>query len=127
MAKLLPATADRITTDLGGEVVEPVPLSELSVGDVVLVRPGAGVPADGVVKSGRSSVNEAMLTGESRPIEKAEGDRVIAGTGNGPGSLRVEITGTGDRTMLAGIIRLVEQAQSSRGRTQVLAEGAPGG
>jgi Cu2+-exporting ATPase len=124
LAKLLPATADRITVGAGGEVVESVPLSELSVGDLVLVRPGASVPADGVVKSGRSSVNEAMLTGESRPIEKAEGDRVIAGTGNGPGSLRVEITGTGDRTMLAGIIRLVEQAQSSRGRTQVLADRA---
>ena len=79
---------------------------------MVLVRPGARIPADGVVREGHSSVNESMITGESRPVEKNAGDRVIAGTVNGAGSLRVEVTGTGERTTLAGIMRLVEQAQS---------------
>ncbi len=124
LAKLLPATAERITAGPAGESTGTVPLTDLAAGDLVLVRPGAGVPADGTVRSGRSSVNESMLTGESRLIDKNEGDSVIAGTTNGAGSLRVEITGTGDRTMLAGIIRLVEQAQSSRGRTQMLADRA---
>ncbi|HEX7009913.1 MAG TPA: heavy metal translocating P-type ATPase, partial [Phycisphaeraceae bacterium] len=93
-------------------------------GDRVLVRPGASVPADGIVRSGESSVNEAMLTGESRPVDKREGDRVIAGTINGQGSLRVEVTGTGEKTALAGIMRLVEQAQTSRSRAQALADRA---
>jgi P-type Cu2+ transporter len=79
--------------------------------------PGASIPADGVVRSGSSSVNEAMITGESRPVRKAEGDEVIAGTSNGEGSLRVEVTKTGEKTALAGIMRLVEQAQTrARGR-----------
>src|SRR5204863_9759260 len=81
-------------------------------------------PADGVVRQGGSAVNESMITGESRPVEKKEGDTVIAGTVNGSGSLRVEITGTGERTALAGIMRLVEQAQSSRSRAQALADRA---
>jgi Cu2+-exporting ATPase len=90
----------------------------------VLVRPGASVPADGEVVEGRSSVNEAMLTGESRPVEKTAGAQVIAGTTNGSGSLRVRVTGTGERTALAGIMRLVAQAQSSRSRAQALADRA---
>jgi Cu2+-exporting ATPase len=90
----------------------------------VLVRPGQSVPADGVVISGESSVNESVLTGESRPVDKAPDAKVIAGTTNGAGSLRVRVTGTGDRTALAGIMRLVEQAQSSRSRAQVLADRA---
>ena len=124
LARLLPSVAERITTGPTGEVIESVPLSALTQGNLVLVRPGASVPADGVVRSGRSSVNESMLTGESRLIDKREGDSVIAGTTNGSGSLRLEVTGTGDRTMLAGIVRLVAEAQKSRGRTQVLADRA---
>ncbi|HJR64274.1 MAG TPA: heavy metal translocating P-type ATPase, partial [Gemmatimonadaceae bacterium] len=120
LAKLLPSTATRIT----GEGTEEVSVGELRNGDLVLVRPGASIPADGVVRQGSSAVNESMLTGESRPVEKREGDKVIAGTVNDAGSLRVEVTGTGERTALAGIMRLVAQAQSSRSRAQALADRA---
>lgn len=99
-----------------------MPLSELRDGDVVLVHPGQGIPADGVIRVGTSAVNESMITGESRPLDKKLGDRVIAGTLNGSGSLRVEVTGTGDDTALAKIMRLVGQAQSSRSRAQALAD-----
>ena len=121
LAKLLPRTAYRVR----GDEIQEVDISDLQEGDVVLLRPGAGAPADGVVRSGHSSVNEAMITGESRPVEKTEGSAVIAGTVNGSGSLHVEVTGTtGERTALAGIMRLVEQAQSSRSRAQALADRA---
>jgi len=93
-------------------------------GDLVLVRPGAAIPADGVVRQGESAVNESMITGESRPVHKNDGQKVIAGTVNGSGSLRVEVTGTGERTALAGIMRLVAQAQTSRSRAQALADRA---
>jgi P-type Cu2+ transporter len=121
LAKLLPDTTLRFT---GDNRTEEVRVDQLSDGDLVLIRPGAGIPADGIVKSGRSSVNEAMITGESNPVEKQEGEQVIAGTVNGEGSLHVEVTGTGDKTALAGIMRLVEQAQASRSRTQALADRA---
>jgi Cu2+-exporting ATPase len=120
LAKLLPSTAERVTAD----GTETVPLSELREGDLLLIRPGAGVPADGVVKEGSSTVNEAMITGESEPVRKDVGSEVIGGTVNDAGSLRVEVTRTGDRTALAGIMRLVEQAQSSRSRAQALADRA---
>ncbi|MGQ0538230.1 MAG: heavy metal translocating P-type ATPase [Gemmatimonadaceae bacterium] len=122
LAKLLPNTAARVRRSNGAELVEEVPIGELRDGDVVLVRPGAALPADGTVQSGESAVNEAAITGESRPVDKAEGDRVIAGTVNGAGSLRITVTGTGERTALAGIMRLVEQAQTSRSRAQELAD-----
>jgi Cu2+-exporting ATPase len=124
LAKLLPSTAVRVTGEGAAERVEEVPVGELRDGDVVLVRPGANVPADGVVRSGRSAVNEALITGESAPVEKQEGATVIAGAVNGSGSLRVQVTGTGDRTALAGIMRLVEQAQTSKSRAQALADRA---
>jgi P-type Cu2+ transporter len=120
LAKLLPNTATRLDD---GQPVD-IPLTELHDGDLVLVRPGASVPADGVVREGRSAVNESMITGESRLVEKHTGDEVIAGTVNGDGSLRVHVTKTGDRTALAGIMRLVTQAQQSRSRAQVLADRA---
>jgi Cu2+-exporting ATPase len=120
LAKLLPSTATRVVNGAS----EEVDISDLREGDLVLVRPGAGVPADGIVRQGTSEVNEAMITGESQPVKKNEGDKLIAGTVNGSGSLRVEVTGTGERTALAGIIRLVEQAQSSRSRAQALADRA---
>ena len=120
LARLLPSTAHRIV----GERIEEVSISDLREGDLVLVRPGASVPADGKVQSGKSDVNESMITGESVPVEKAEGAKVIAGTVNGAGSLRVQVTGTGEHTALANIMRLVEQAQTSRSRAQALADRA---
>ncbi len=120
LAKLLPDSAVRVI----GDRVETVPVSDLHGGDIVLVRPGAAVPADGVVREGSTDVNESMITGESRPVRKAPGGKVIAGTVNGSGSLRVEVTGTGEKTALAGIMRLVAQAQSSRSRAQALADRA---
>jgi Cu2+-exporting ATPase len=120
LAKLLPNTAVR----LRGAEVEEVPIDALRPGDIILVRPGASIPADGVAIDGASEVNESMITGESRPVQKSIGDRVIAGTVNGSGSLRVEVTGTGEQTALAGIMRLVEQAQTSRSRAQALADRA---
>jgi len=121
LARLLPDTALRFTDD---ERTEEVPVDKLRPGDLILIRPGAGIPADGEVRIGKSQVNEAMITGESNPVEKHEGQKVIAGTVNGQGSLRVEVTGTGEKTALAGIMRLVEQAQSSRSRAQALADRA---
>ena len=120
LAKLLPSTAQRIV----GDTIEDVPVSVLREDDVVLVRPGASVPADGIVLSGKSDVNESMITGESVPVPKVKGAKVIAGTVNGSGSLRVTVTGTGERTALANIMRLVEQAQTSRSRAQALADRA---
>ncbi|WP_049985487.1 heavy metal translocating P-type ATPase [Halobellus rufus] len=123
LAKLMPDTAERITD--GGDT-EEVPVSELSEGDLVLVRPGASVPADGVVEEGDSDVNESMITGESKPVSKEPGDEVIGGTINGDGSLRVRVGATGEETTLAGIMRLVEEAQQSKSKTQVLADRAAG-
>jgi Cu2+-exporting ATPase len=120
LAKLLPDNAERIV----GERTEAVHISEVRDGDLLLVRPGAGIPADGVVRDGSSDVNESMITGESRPVTKGPNDKVIAGTVNGSGSLRIEVTGTGEKTALAGIMRLVAQAQSSRSRAQALADRA---
>lgn len=120
LAKLLPDTATRVSEQ--GE--ETVPVSELKEGDIVLVRPGESVPADGVVQKGASDLNEAMITGESRPVKKAEGDEVIAATINGEGSLRIQVTGTGEKTKLSGIMRLVADAQTSKSRAQHLADRA---
>lgn len=124
LAKLLPDTAERIMLAEGREQVTSVALAALRDGDLILIRPGARVPADGEVVEGRSTVNESTVTGESRPVPKAEGDRVIAGTVNETGALRVRVTGTGERTALAGIMRLVAQAQASKSRAQVLADRA---
>ncbi|MFC7155165.1 heavy metal translocating P-type ATPase [Halomarina halobia] len=123
LARLMPDTAERIT---GSGDTETVPVGDLETGDLVLVRPGASVPADGVVEEGDSDVDEAMVTGESRPVSKEPGSEVIGGTINGEGSLRVRVTATGEDTALAGIMRLVEEAQTSKSRTQVLADRAAG-
>ncbi len=123
LAKLMPDTAERIRPD---GTVETVPVSALRVGDIVLVRPGASIPADGEVVEGESHVNEAMITGESVPVAKGPGSQVIAGTINGEGSLRVRVTAVGEDTALAGIMRLVEEAQKSKSQTQVLADRAAG-
>lgn len=121
LAKLLPDTAERILPS--GET-ETVSVNQLAVGDRVLIRPGASIPVDGVVHEGESHVNESMITGESRPIHKTSGETVIAGTVNGSGSLRVEIQRIGDETALAGIMRLVEDAQKSQSQAQTLAQRA---
>jgi Cu2+-exporting ATPase len=120
LAKLLPDTATR----LRDAVEERIPIGELNPGDLVLIRPGESVPADGVIRSGASSLNESMITGESRPVKKSAGAGVIAGTINGEGSLRVEVTDTGENTKLSRIMRLVADAQRSKSRAQVLADRA---
>lgn len=121
LAKLLPDVAERLLPDGAVEIVN---VNALRVGDRVLVRPGASIPADGRVVDGTSSVNESMITGESKPVRKQTSDVVIGGTVNGTGSLRVEITQVGEQTALAGIMRLVEDAQKSQSRAQTLAQRA---
>src|SRR5581483_10235355 len=97
LVRLMPAEAHRLRADGG---VEDVPVTALAVGDRVLVKPGEKIPTDGTVVSGMTSVNEAMLTGESRPADKREGDRVIGGAINGEGAVTVEVRKTGDATYL---------------------------
>ncbi|MFN8379560.1 MAG: copper-translocating P-type ATPase [Anaerolineae bacterium] len=121
LARLLPDTAERVLPT--GET-ETVPTDQLGSGDIVLIRPGASIPADGSIVAGESSLNESMITGESRPVDKAVGDTVIGGTINGAGSLRVALTRVGDQTALAGIMRLVDEAQKSQSRAQTLAQRA---
>ena len=121
LVQLMPATAHRLVD--GGEV-EEVDVASLEKGDRVLVKPGERIPADGVLVDGRTSVNESMVTGESRPVEKSEGDRVIGGSVNGEGSIVVEVQKTGRDSYLAQVIELVRQAQESRSRTQDLANRA---
>ncbi|HEX9019401.1 MAG TPA: copper-translocating P-type ATPase [Anaerolineaceae bacterium] len=123
LAKLMPDTAERVGAD--GQVTT-VAVSALAQGDLVLVRPGSSIPADGEVMEGESAVNESMITGESKPVSKQAGEKVVGGSINGDGSLRVRVTATGSQTALAGIMRLVEQAQQSKSRTQVLADKAAG-
>ncbi|MFC1922838.1 heavy metal translocating P-type ATPase [Chloroflexota bacterium] len=123
LAKLMPDTAEKIEED--GSTHE-IPTSDLKGNDLVLIRPGASIPVDGIIVEGESDVNESMITGESVPVKKVTEAEVIAGTINGSGSLRVRVTATGDDTALAGIMRLVEQAQMSKSRTQLLADKAAG-
>ncbi|MGD1991759.1 MAG: copper-translocating P-type ATPase [Anaerolineae bacterium] len=123
LAQLMPDTAERIRSDGN---TEEVPVDELQKGDLVLVRPGASIPADGEVEEGESQVNQAMITGESKPVDRGPGDQVIGGTINGDGSLRVRVTATGEETALAGIMRLVKEAQQSKSETQLLADRAAG-
>jgi Cu2+-exporting ATPase len=120
LAELLPDTAERVTES----GTEEVSLDALAVDDVVLVRPGARVPADGVIVDGSADVDESMITGESVPVSKDEGDEVVAGTVAAGGSLRVKVTATGDETALSGIMHLVAQAQASGSRAQALADRA---
>jgi Cu2+-exporting ATPase len=119
LAELLPDDAERL--DDTGEV-ETVPLSELRPGDVVLVRSGARVPADGSIVDGRAELDESMITGESRPVPKEPGDTVVAGTVSTDSAIRVRVEAVGDDTALAGIQRLVAEAQASGSRAQVLAD-----
>jgi Cu+-exporting ATPase len=118
LIRLQPQTA-RVLRD--GELLE-VPVASLNPGDVFVVRPGESVPVDGEVAEGASSVNEAMLTGESLPVAKNPGDKVFAATVNGEGLIHCRATGVGSHTLLAGIIRMVEQAQGSKAPVQRLAD-----
>ncbi|MEX2324009.1 MAG: heavy metal translocating P-type ATPase [Acidimicrobiia bacterium] len=120
LAELLPDEAER-KTDAGSELVT---IADLEVGDTVLVRPGSRIPADGTVVQGSAAVDESMITGESRPAPRGVGDRVVAGSVATDSAIEVEVTAVGDDTALAGIRRLVEQAQTSRSRAQVLADRA---
>jgi P-type Cu2+ transporter len=120
LAELLPDDAERVTDG----AVETVSIDTLRAGDLVLVRPGARVPADGRIVEGRTEVDESMVTGESRPVPKSPGDQVVAGTVATDSAVRVEVTAVGEDTALAGIQRLVAEAQSSRSRAQVLADRA---
>ncbi len=121
LAELLPDTAERIAAD--GDV-ESVSIADLQVGDVVLVRPGGRVPADGEIVDGEARFDESMITGESRPVHRRDGERVVAGTVSTDSSVRVRVDAVGDDTALAGIQRLVSDAQSSQSRTQALADRA---
>lgn len=121
LVKLMPTVAHRLREDGSAE---DVPVAELKPGDRVVVKPGEKVPTDGVIVEGRTSVNEAMLTGESRPVTKGEGDTTIGGSVNGEGAVTLEIRKTGDETYLAQVIEMVRKAQASRSRTQDLANRA---
>ncbi|HET8669703.1 MAG TPA: heavy metal translocating P-type ATPase [Candidatus Saccharimonadales bacterium] len=120
LAKLLPDEAELVTD--GG--TKNVPVGALKAGDLVLVRPGAQIPTDGEVARGESDVNESMLTGESKPVKKMVQSVVIGGTINGSGSLSVKVTKIGNDTTLAGIMKLVAEAQNSKSKTQILADRA---
>jgi Cu2+-exporting ATPase len=123
LAKLMPDIAEHIMPDGS---THTMPVSRLRAGDLVLVRPGASIPADGVVEEGTSDVDESMITGESKPVKKVVGSKVIAGTINADSSLRVRVSATGEQTALAGIMRLVRDAQQSKSKTQILADRAAG-
>jgi Cu2+-exporting ATPase len=121
LAAMVPSIAHRVEAD--GTVAD-VEVASLLAGDQILIRPGEQVPADGDVLEGTSSMNEAFLTGESRPVRRTLGDEVIAGAVNGEGALTLQVTRTGDATTLSQIMRLVEEAQQSRSRFQALADRA---
>lgn len=120
LSKLLPETAEVMR---GGETIV-VSLEEVVVGDIVLVKPGGKIPADGVVHNGVSDVDESIATGESKPVAKNVGSEVIAGTINGDGSLQIKVTKIGDNTFLSGVMRLVAEAEASKSRLQVLSDRA---
>jgi len=121
LARLMPSDAHKLMPDGS---IHDVPLSELAVGDKVMVKPGEKIPADGKVIDGRTSVNEAMLTGESKPIAKERGAKVIGGSINGEGSITMAVNKTGKDSFLSQIIELVKEAQESKSKTQDLANRA---
>ncbi|MCB2187613.1 MAG: copper-translocating P-type ATPase [Deltaproteobacteria bacterium] len=121
LAKLVPKEAHKLAED--GSTTD-VPVSDLAPGDLVLIKPGEQVPVDGEVVEGASAVNEAMLTGESKPVEKQAGDQVIGGAVNGDGALQVRVAKTGEESFLNQVVKLVREAQQSKSRTQDLADRA---
>lgn len=118
LAKLLPDKAEIIR----GKDIIVIPISELKINDLILVRPGEKIPADGIIIEGKSDVDESIVTGESKPVKKIPGNIAIAGTINGDGSLKIRINKIGEQTFLAGIMRLVTEAQASKSKIQLLAD-----
>jgi len=121
LATLLPDTAHKLLND---NTIQDIPLHEIKKGDLLIVKPGEKIPADGVVINGITSVNESMLTGESKPVTKQIGNQVIGGSINAEGSITIEIRKTGEEAFLSGVIRLVREAQESKSKTQDLANRA---
>jgi Cu2+-exporting ATPase len=121
LVELMPSEAHRVTEDGG---TEEVPVSELKTGDRVIVKPGEKIPIDGEIVEGRTTVNEAMLTGESKPVEKGEGEEAIGGSVNGESAFTMEVRKTGEETYLAQVVEMVRNAQQSRSRTQDIANRA---
>lgn len=121
LAKLMPDEAHKI--DENGNVKD-VKVSSLQHKDKLLIKPGEKIPADGKIYEGRTSINEAMITGESKPVTKSEGDEVIGGSINGEGSIKIEVEKTGDETFLSQVVKLVKEAQESKSKTQNLANKA---
>jgi Cu2+-exporting ATPase len=120
LSKLLPDTAEVIRNGK----IEKIALEQLKVGDIVLARPGGKISADGIVTEGNSEVDESIVTGESKPVKKQNGSEVIAGTINGDGSLQIRVTKIGENTFLAGVMRLVDEAQASKSKLQMLSDKA---
>jgi Cu2+-exporting ATPase len=120
LAELLPDTAERVH----GDHIEPIAITDIRLDDVLLVRPGGRVPADGLIVDGTANLDESMITGESRPVRRGTGDRVVAGTVSTDSAIRIRVNAMGEETTLAGIQRLVADAQSSRSRAQALADRA---
>jgi len=122
LARLIPPTAHLLKN---GKTID-VKTNELMKGSIILVKPGEKIPIDGIVTDGESSVNESMITGESRPIEKGKGDKAIGGTINNEGSLTIEVTKVGTETAVAQIMKLIRDAQESKPNVQLLADRAAG-
>ncbi|OJI09075.1 copper-translocating P-type ATPase [bacterium CG10_49_38] len=120
LSKLLPDKAEVIRDGK----TETIPLADLKTGDIVLVKSGSKIPADGQIIEGESEINESMITGESKPVAKKVGAAVIAGTINGDGVLKIQVTQIGEKTFLAGVMRLVAEAQASKSRLQILSDRA---
>lgn len=120
LSKLLPDTAEVIR----GNQTVILPLAEINLNDLVLIKPGGRIPADGIVMEGDSEVDESLISGESKPVGKTAGQEVIAGTINGDGSLKVRVTKIGEQTFLSGVMRLVAEAQASKSRLQMLSDRA---
>jgi P-type Cu2+ transporter len=120
LAQLMPDTAHRKK----GNEIEDIPLSEITNGDIILVKPGEKIPCDGKIVSGSSSVDESMLTGESRPVGKKKGDRLIGGSINNDGALEIHVRGTGEESYLSRVISMVKEAQEVKSRTQALSDKA---
>ncbi|UCF96546.1 MAG: copper-translocating P-type ATPase [Spirochaetaceae bacterium] len=120
LARLMPDTAHRKR----GEHIQDIPLSEVQKGDILVIKPGEKIPSDGIIVGGHSYVDESMLTGESKPVEKNIGDRLIGGAINGDGSLELEVQNTGEDSYLAKVIKLVRESQETKSRTQGLADRA---
>jgi Cu2+-exporting ATPase len=121
LAQLMPSEAHRVKSD---GFTEEIPVARLRPGDRVVVKPGEKVPVDGLIVEGHTSIDQAMLTGESRPVEKSEGDEAIGGSINGEAAFTMEVRKTGDETYLSQVIEMVRKAQESRSRTQDLANRA---